>query len=443
MQDNVNRWVPLLDWDSGKARPASPRVDRIVSLQWLNASSGSASAHKILGKRKAAEMDGNHSTIRAHSAAMLGSQSFLAVLDTHEVTIVYLYADGLLTCTCTQCLLFTEKPDQMPTISIVPMAKGLSDSTGDLLFAGSGSADTMVDAMGNIVPLPGTSASGSYGPAAASTIRHAAITPFQERKGDQPSRMDEASSMSFLVAYTSRPSLRFHRSQATSGDPSNLTGNMQVDPVAAANLLNSVRVDSMGNLQLPATDGGPATNLFPASNPLVLNNVTAEPVSSSSLGLLQSDGISGLIPPNQPPVSDQSFLNSLSLPVSYGDEMDMSALDEMFDGDFGNSTSNFGSALFGSGTGLQAESQSNAVDDSKLAVASPSKSVCSNAGSSPQKSTSGMPGAGNDTENATPRTVPEKLDGQSECDDKSEQIQLCELSIDWNTGSECGISLVK
>lgn len=324
-----------------------------------------------------------------------------------------------------QCLVFTRTSDQAPRFTMGSLAGQGGTSSEDLLPAGSASQTGSVDPFSNVMAdLPATAASKM----SKRCIQHAAVS---EAVRMTTTETQSGSATSFLVAYTSRPSPGYHSSAAAGSSLLSSAGATQIDPVSGSSLLDSVRVDSMGNLQLPSAVGEPPTNLFGVGSEQPALGAKAQPPTTSSLGLLQSDGVSGLMPPNQPAPSDNSFLGGLTLPMSYGDEINMSTLDEMFDSDFGSSNT-FGSGLFGLDAPAQTDATTQAVDESKLAVASPSKSVGSNAGSSPQKSTSGIPGGGPD-ESPIPRQIPEMLNGQPQVDEEAGRIDIWSVALLWDT----------
>ena len=233
-----------------------------------------------------------------------------------------------------------------------------------------------------------------------------------------------------LVACTSDAAPTFHRSpdsEASLIGLSSASGAMQIDPAAAPNILDSVQLDSMGNVQLTPVGSSTATTLFPA--PSAATAPFADPSTTSSLGLLQSDGISGLLPPNASASNDTDFMSGLSLPMSYGDEIGM--LDELFD--FGGGTSDAAPGLtFNTATESQASTNVAANDESKLSLASPTKSVGSYGGSSPQK----IMGTGNEGDSNAPRILPEKLEGLEEIDEEAGKISLWQVTINWDTMSQ-------
>ena len=233
-----------------------------------------------------------------------------------------------------------------------------------------------------------------------------------------------------LVACTSDAAPSLHRksdSETSLIGLSSASGAMQIDPAAAPNILDSVQVDSMENVQLTPVGSSTATTLFPA--PSAASAPFADPSTTSSLGLLQSDGISGLLPPNASASNDTDFMSGLSLPMSYGDEIGM--LDELFD--FGGGTSDAAPGLtFNTATESQASTNVAANDESKLSLASPTKSVGSYGGSSPQK----MMGTGNEGDSNAPRILPEKLEGLEEIDEEAGKISLWLVTINWDTMSQ-------
>ena len=98
-QDNINQWLPLLDWDSGKARPEGPRISMIVNMTWLEGGHSRHSARKVLGKRKIAEMEDDDSSSRkkynTSSPALFGTVGCLAILDTQEVSLLSIISMNL------------------------------------------------------------------------------------------------------------------------------------------------------------------------------------------------------------------------------------------------------------------------------------------------------------------------------------------------------------
>jgi len=415
-QDNINQWLPMLDWESGKARPEGPRISKIVDMSWLEGGQSSHSARKVLGKRKIAEMEDDDSSSRkkdnTSSPALFGTMGCLAILDTQE------------------CLFFSRKPDQIPTITLLPLSSSSATApTGDILFAGSAVPSTTVDALGNIVSVPSTSIPlASSMLQSARIVRQAAMSASHTEQSAGTVLEGSGGLVSkLLVACTSDAAPSFHRSpdsEASLIGLSSASGAMQIDPAAAPNILDSVQLDSMGNVQLTPVGSSTATTLFPA--PSAATAPFADPSTTSSLGLLQSDGISGLLPPNASASNDTSFMSGLSLSMSYGDEIGM--LDELFD--FGGGTSDAAPGLtFNTATEPQASTNVAANDESKLSLASPAKSVGSYAGSSPQK----MTGAGNEGESSAPRPIPEKLEGSQEVDEDVDTISLWQVTINWDT----------
>lgn len=86
MQACVNQWLPIIDWNYGKARPEGPRCSGIVALRWLSQSNPYTRSPSVLGKRKATGMDEADQS-SSPQVSQYGKDAFVAVLDTQEVSI--------------------------------------------------------------------------------------------------------------------------------------------------------------------------------------------------------------------------------------------------------------------------------------------------------------------------------------------------------------------